>query len=168
VIAVDVLPGLVFGVVAMVLLLVYQASRPHVSVLGRVPGVPDAYGDVGRHPNYTPVSGLLVLRLEAPMFYANASPVCDAVKRLAGSRERLPRAVVLDFGPNPQLDITTSENLEQLVKTLRGGGIDFALADVRENVRDTARRTGLLEAIGEDHLFHTLDEAVDALESVSE
>jgi MFS superfamily sulfate permease-like transporter len=73
--------------------------------------------------------------------------------------------VILDFGPNPQLDITTSENLEQLVKTLRGGGIDFALAEVRRNVRDTARRTGLVEAIGEDHLFHTLDEAVDAMES---
>jgi hypothetical protein len=62
-------------------------------------------------------------------------------------------------------DITTSENLEQLVKTLRRGGVDFALADVRQSVRDTARRTGLLEAIGEDHLFHTLDEAVDAMES---
>jgi high affinity sulfate transporter 1 len=168
VIAVDVLPGLVFGVVAMVLLLVYQASRPHVSVLGRVPGVPDAYGDVGRHPDYIPVTGLLVLRLEAPMFYANASPVCDAVKRLAGAMREPPRAVILDFGPNPQLDITTSENLEQLVKTLRGARIEFALAEVRHNVRDTARRTGLLEAIGGDHFFHTLDEAVDALEPVSE
>ena len=165
VIAVDVLPG-------------PRVRRRGDGAARRVPRQPSARlrartrpGRPGRlrrcrpPPRLHPPAGLLVLRLEAPMFYANASPVCDTVKRLAGARERPPRAVILDFGPNPQLDITTSENLEQLVKTLRGGGIDFALAEVRHNVRDTARRTGLLEAIGEDHLFHTLDEAVDAMES---
>jgi MFS superfamily sulfate permease-like transporter len=163
VITIDVLPGLVIGVLAMLLLVVYAASRPHVSVLGRVPGVPDAYGDIGRHQGYEQVSGLLVLRLEAPMFYANASLVCDTVTRLAGASEPVPNAVVLDIGPNSGLDITSSENLVELVRTLRAGGVDIGLAEVRTDVRETARRTGALEEIGEDHLFHTIDEAVQAL-----
>jgi sulfate permease, SulP family len=163
VITVDVLPGLVFGVVAMVLLVVYQASRPHVSVLGRVPGVPDAYGDVGRHPDYDRVPGLFVLRLEAPMFYANASLVCDRVKRLVGESDPLPRAVILDFGPNANLDITSSENLDELVKTLRSANVDFGLAEVRQPAVESIRRSGVLERLGDDHLFHTIDEAVRAL-----
>ncbi len=162
VITVDVLPGLVFGVVAMVLFVVYHASRPHVSVLGRVPGVRDAYGDVARHPDYEAIPGLLVLRLEAPMFYANASLVCDTVKRLAGASDPPPKAVILDLSPNSSLDITSSENLEELVKTLRSGGIDFALAEVRQPVLELARRTGVLAAIGEDHVFPTIELAIPA------
>jgi sulfate permease, SulP family len=163
VITVDVLPGLVFGVVAMVLFVVYHASRPHVSVLGRVPGVVDAYGDVERHPDYERVPGLLVLRLEAPIFYANASLVCDRVKRLVGESEPLPRAVVLDFGPNSNLDITSSENLGELVQALRSSDVDFALAEVHQPAIASIRRSGVLETLGEDHLFHTIDEAVRGL-----
>jgi sulfate permease, SulP family len=163
VITVDVLPGLVFGVVAMVLLVVYHASRPHVSVLGRVPGVPDAYGDVGRHPDYEHIPGLMVLRLEAAMFYANSSLVCGTIKRLAGSSEPPPAAVILDFGANSDLDITSSENLDELIVTLRSGGVDFALAEARQQVINSARRSGVLARLGEDHLFHTIDEAVGVL-----
>jgi len=163
VITIDVLPGLVIGVVSMILLVVYQASRPHISVLGRVPGVPDAYGDVERHPNYERIPGMLVLRLEAPLFYANASLVVEAVKRLAGASDPLPRAIVLDFSPNANLDITSSEKLGELVIALRSAGIDFAVAELRKPTREAARRSGVLEAIGEDHVFHTIDEAVVAL-----
>jgi high affinity sulfate transporter 1 len=167
VVVIDVLPGLVIGVVSMVLLVVYQASRPHLSVLGRVQGVPGAFGDVGRHPDYERIPGLLLLRLEAPLFYANASLVARSIKRLAGSAEPPPKAIVLDFGPNANLDITSSETLDELVTTLRSAGIDFALAEVRRPVRDAARRSGVLAAIGEDRVFHTIDEAVGALAPAS-
>jgi MFS superfamily sulfate permease-like transporter len=163
VVTIDVLPGLVIGVVSMVLLVVYHASRPHLSVLGRVPGVRDAYGDVGRHPDYERIPDLLVLRLEAPLFYANAAPVCEDIKRLVGASERRPRAVILDAGSNSSLDITSAEKLDELVTSLKGADVDFALAEVRRPVKDAARRIGVLERIGEDHLFHTIDEAVEAL-----
>jgi MFS superfamily sulfate permease-like transporter len=162
VVTLDVLPGLVIGVLSMLLLVVYNASRPHVALLGRVPGVPDAYGDVDRHPDYAEVPGLLVLRLEAPLFYANASPVCATIKRLVGSTTGVPRAVILDVSPNSDLDITSSEDLEELVKALHSAGIRFGLAEVREPVIDAARRTGLLATIGDDHVYRTIDEAVDA------
>jgi MFS superfamily sulfate permease-like transporter len=163
VITIDVLPGLVIGVVSMIIFVVYQASRPHISILGRVPGVPDAFGDVERHPDYEQIPGLLVLRLEAPLFYANASLVADAVKRLAGATEPRPMAVILDFSPNGNLDITSSEKLDELVTTLRSAGIEFALAEMRKPAREAARRSGVLETIGEDHVFHTIDEGVSAL-----
>jgi sulfate permease, SulP family len=163
VITIDVLPGLVIGVVSMIVLVVYQASRPHVSVLGRVPGVPDAYGDVDRHPDYELIPGLLVLRLEAPLFYANASLVVEKVKQLAGAADPRPRAVVLDFSPNANLDITSSEKLGELVTVLRSAEIDFAVAELRRPAREAAHRSGVLGTLGEDRVFHTIDEAVDAL-----
>jgi len=163
VVTIDVLPGLVIGVLAMILLVVYHASRPHVSVLGRVPGVRGAYGDVNRHPDYERLAGVLAVRLDAPLFYANAAPVCETIKQFVGASERLPRAVILDAGSTSNLDITSAEKLRELVESLRSAGVGFALAEARLPVIEAARRDGLLDVIGEDHVFHTVGEAIAEL-----
>ena len=163
VITIDVLPGLVIGVVSMLLLVVYNASRPHIGVLARVPGRPGAFGDVDRHPDYERIPGLLVLRLESPLFYANAVQVRDRVKYLVGVSNPLPRAVVLEAGATVDLDITSAEALEQLVTQLRAADIDFALADIRQPMIRQLQRTGLLKVVREDKVFRTVDEAVVAL-----
>jgi high affinity sulfate transporter 1 len=167
VVVIDVLPGLVIGVVAMLLLFIYNASRPHLGVLGRVPGAPGAYGDLLRHADYQQIPGLLVLRLDAPLFYANASLVRDHVKRLVGAAEPVPRAVILDVGANDDLDISSEEMLEQLVDALHGAGVDFALAEVRQPVREMMRRSGLSAKIGSARIFLTIDEAIQALSDKS-
>jgi high affinity sulfate transporter 1 len=163
VIVFDVLPGLAIGVVSMLLLFVYEASRPHVAVLGRFPGEPNAFGTLEHHPECEPIPGMLVLRLESPLFYANASPVRDRVKRLVGESDPAPRAVILDVGASVDLDVTSAEILDELAKALHSAGIDLALADVRRDAIERARRTGLLATIGEDHLFHTVDAAITAM-----
>jgi high affinity sulfate transporter 1 len=164
VLVLDVLPGLLIGVVAMLLLFIYRASRPHVVTLGRIPGVAGAYGNVRRHPDYEPVPDLLVLRLEAPLFYANATGVRDRIKTLVGGSDPLPRAVILDTGVNDTLDITSAAMLDGLVTQLRSAGIDFALAEVRHTVTSTAHRSRLLELLGKDRVFDTVEEAVATLE----
>jgi sulfate permease, SulP family len=163
VIAIDVLPGLVIGVVSMLLLVIYYASRPHIGVLAHVPGVPGAYGDIGRHPDYERISGLLVLRVESQLFYANASPVVAEVKRLVGASNPQPAAVILDLGANDDLDITSAELLEQLADVLRAADIELALANIRLPVIEMARRSEILAKIGEDRVFYTVDEAIQTL-----
>ncbi|HEY6525615.1 MAG TPA: SulP family inorganic anion transporter [Solirubrobacteraceae bacterium] len=163
VITIDVLPGLVIGVSASLLLVVYHASRPHIGSLGRVPGEPGAYGDVGRHPDYNRIPDLLVLRLESPLFYANATPVLDRIKALVGACDPPPRTLILDFGANDRLDITAAEMLDELVRTMRSARIDVALADARQPVIRMARRAGLVHELGDNRVFHTIDAAVQAL-----
>ena len=163
VITIDVLPGLVIGVSASLLLVVYHASRPHIGSLGRVPGEPGAYGDVGRHPDYDRIPDLLVLRLESPLFYANATPVRDRIKALVGACDPPPRTLILDFGANDRLDITAAEMLDELVRTMRSARIDVALADARQPVIRMARRAGLVHELGDNRVFHTIDAAVQAL-----
>lgn len=166
VITLDVLPGLIIGVTSMLLLVVYHASRPHVAVLGRVPGVAGAYGDVERHPDYLRLGDLLVLRLDSPLFYANATPVRDRIKQLVGISEPPPQAVILEAGSNGRLDITSAEMLKELTATLRSAGIAFALAEVRQPVVEIARRSSLLDT-GPDRLFHTIDEAINAFSTAT-
>jgi sulfate permease, SulP family len=163
VITIDVLPGLVIGVTAMLLLVIYRASRPHVGTLARVPGERGAYGEVGRHPDYERIPDVLVLRLEAPLFYANATPVRDQIKTLVGNNDPPPTALIIDIGGTDRLDVTSAEMLTQLVHTMHSAGIDVALADVRQPVSRMARRAGLAKRLGENRIFHTIDEAIHAI-----
>ena len=168
VITIDVLPGLIVGVAAMLLLVIYRASRPEIGSLGRVPGEPGAYGEIGRHPDYDRIPGLLVLRLEAPLFYANATPVRDRIKTLIGESDPPPKALIVDIGGNERLDITSAEMLTELVQTIRSAGVDVALADVRQPVIKMARRSGLAKRLGEDRICHTIDQAIRAVSGTSD
>jgi SulP family sulfate permease len=118
---------------------------------------------VTRHPDYEPVPGLLILRLESPLAYVNATPIRDRIKQIVGSSDPTPRFVVLDAGANDALDITSAEMLDQLATTLSSAGVTLVFADIRLPVIEMARRTGLLEDVGPDRVFHTIDEAVHAL-----
>jgi sulfate permease, SulP family len=84
----DTLPGLFIGIAVSLLLLLYRASRPHVAVLGQVPGADGHYGDILRHPENPQAAGIVVLRLESGLFFANADAVRDVLRRTDG--ERLP------------------------------------------------------------------------------
>jgi SulP family sulfate permease len=165
VLLVDVLEGMVIGVVASLIFVVYKSSRPHVSSLGRVPGVPGAYSDLTRHPEDTPVPGVLIVRVDAQLYYANALTVRDRVKAMVADLEAPPRAVIIDSSAWDQLDVTSTDVIQSLVKELRGNGIAVYFADVHAPVLEYSRRTGLLDFIGEDHVYPTVDLAVRSLEA---
>ena len=80
-----------------------------------------------------------------------------------GASDPIPRAVILDIGASGDLDVTSAETLTLLATTLHAGSVDLALAEVRLPVLEMARRSGLLDAVGEAHVFRTIAEAVDAL-----
>ena len=162
---IDVLEGMIIGLVASVLLILYQSSRPHLASLGRIPGIPGAYSDLQRHPENSAVPGVLIVRLDAPMYYANALTVRERMKALVAESQPPPRAVVLDAAGQDSLDITSAEVLKGLLAELKGKGIDIYVAELHGPVREFSQRTGLLEMIGEDHIFPTVDAAVRFIET---
>jgi SulP family sulfate permease len=165
VVLVDVLQGMIIGLLASLLLVIYQSSRPHLAVLGRVPGVADAYVDTQRHPEVIPVPGVLIVRLDAQLYFPNALTVRDQIKSLIEESDPPPRAVLFDAIPQASLDLTSAEVLMGLVKELRVRGIRFHVAGAHAPVLEFARKTGLFDLIGEDHFHLTMDAAVEAIEA---
>jgi SulP family sulfate permease len=160
VIVLDVLPGLLLGVGTSILLIVYRASRPHISILGEDPAKPGAYVDVGRHPEAVPVPGLLVVRPDAPLFYANAQAVRDAIDAAVQRPDQATRIVVLDLNANDEIDVTSAETLNKLAESLERQQVTFLLAHVHEPVLHVARQAGLLTKIGDDHIFPNVTAAL--------
>ena len=164
VILIDVLPGMLIGVVSAVLLTVYQSTRPHVSSLGRVPRAAGAYSDMTRHPENLPVPGILILRLDAPLYYANAVTVHDRFMQFIKQTDPPPKAVLIDASIQDSLDITSSEMLKSLIKLIRNQGIEIYFAEVHSPVLEFSAMTSLLDLVDEDHLFPTVDMAVREIE----
>lgn len=155
--------GFLTSVMLSVLALLFSASRPRFSALGRAPGE-DAYGDVGRHPGYEPVPGLLIVRPNSYLFFANARLLYDEVRRLVATSEPRPDAVLLDQGASDELDITSAEALGELVDELEAQGIEMRLAGVPISALELLRRDGLVERIGETRIHHTVPQGVSAFQ----
>jgi MFS superfamily sulfate permease-like transporter len=165
VLLIDVLQGLVIGLVASLVLVIYRSSRPNISSLGRVPGVPGAYTSLERHPENIPVPGVLILLLDSPMTYYNALTVRDQLKAMIAATQPPPRAVILDAGVQDQLDLTSAEVLQKFVLQMQREGIGIYVAEMHAPVAQFVQRIGAGDIIPEGHRFATVDAAVRSLES---
>jgi SulP family sulfate permease len=143
----DTLPGLFVGIAVSLLLLLYRASRPNVAVLGRLPG--GHWGDLARG-DAQEEAGVVVLRVEAGLFFANAEHVRQAVR--AHARRDGVRAVVLDAETVPYVDVTAAEMLVRLRDELERDGVRLVVARDVGQVRDVLREEG--------RVFRTVEEAV--------
>ena len=154
----DTLPGLFIGIGVSLLLLLYRASTPNVAVLGRVPGTVDQYGDVARHSENTELPGIVVLRPESGLFFANAEAVRDRIRLHA----RMPgtRAVILDAESMPYIDVTAATMLSEVNGDLEREGVKLVVARDIGQVRDLLRQTGDLGTLA---TYPTVQEAVEAL-----
>jgi sulfate permease, SulP family len=130
----DTLPGLIIGVADSLLLLLYRVSRPHVAVLGEVPGSGGQWADTAHHPEDQTVTGVSVLRVESGVFFGNTDHV-RAVIEDAAARDGT-TAVVLDCETMPFVDVTAARMINQLGTDLRRRGVRLALAGEIGQVRD--------------------------------
>jgi high affinity sulfate transporter 1 len=151
--------GLLLAVAQSILGLVYRSSRVSIDVMGKVPGEKAAWGSVENHPEREGLPGVLVLRLNEPLFWVNAAQVHDRVLALADAYPDT-KALILDLESSDQLETTSADMLAALRERLAGRGVDLYLVRVRFAVRTILRRTGLRATLGEDHIWHSISQGV--------
>jgi len=147
----DTLPGLVIGIGISLLLLLYRSSRPHVAVLGRAG---TNWVDTARDTTAQPIDGIVVLRVEAGLFFANADHVRQAVASAATDGVR---AVVVDAQSVPFVDVTAAQMLAEVRTHLAGSGVALLIARDIGQVRDVLDR-----ADGPQVVYRDVDSAVAA------
>ena len=138
------------------------SARPHLHVLGRIPGTtswaPRSHADGAEQ-----VPGVLVVLFAAPLWYANStnfrSQLHDAVRH---APER-PRLVVLDVIGMSDIDYTGARALSDALDELDRKQTTVAVARAGDRLREGLAHAGLLERIGEERFFPSVDEAVSAL-----
>jgi SulP family sulfate permease len=156
VLLIDVLEGLVIAMLASLLLVIYRSSRSSVTALGRVPGTEDVYTAMVRNPDAVPLEGVLIIRTDEPVYYANAISNRDAVRDLVRSTEPPVTTVVFDPQVQHELDFTTVDILTELLDWLEARNIQIHLVATHSDLVAIARRAGLIHLIGRVHVAPTL------------
>ncbi|MFL6296771.1 MAG: SulP family inorganic anion transporter, partial [Actinomycetes bacterium] len=96
--------GILIGVVlSLLLLLIFRASKPGIRRLGRDPKT-DVYVDVDRYPGLEIVPGVLALRVDGPLFFADANRFRDTLNEMIRTNREPVRALVVDATAISQTD----------------------------------------------------------------
>jgi len=133
-------PGLAIGVVFSLVLFIYRSANPHTTELGRVVGTTE-YRNVHRWETRTD-DRVGLLRVDAPLFFANTKFLEDRVTSLLTDRPDI-TTVVLDAAAIGDLDASGAHVLGELDNDLAAAGVTLLLATVRGPVRDVLDRAGM-------------------------
>ena len=163
---IDIIHGILIGVVLSLLLLIARASKPGVRRLGRDPKA-DVYVEVDRYSGLELIPGVVAVRIGGPLFFADANRFRDAVNEMISTNREPVRALVVDATAISQTDTDGADIVIQLAEDLRARGIALAFAHLEPFVLDLWTRAGAIDAVGPDHVFETVRAAVQALDAAT-
>lgn len=161
---VDLVTGLTVGVIASLALHIWRSSRPHIAVVGNVPGT-EHYRNVLRHQVVTRPH-ILGLRVDESLFFANARHLEDRITAEVAAHPGV-RHVVLQCTAVNDIDASALESLRSIHRTLQDAGICLHLSEVKGPVMDRLRRSDFLERLS-GRVFLTHHQAISALDEPAE
>ncbi len=156
-----VLEGIGIAVVLSLVAFVVKAWRPHTAELGRIDGR-KGYHDLSRNPRGKRIPGLLIIRFDAPVFFANSAEFSRFVRDSVNHSEEPVQWVILAAEPITDVDITGRDTILQLVRDMRDHDLHLVFAELKGPVRDRFARYGITDELGKDRFFPTIGTAVSA------
>jgi SulP family sulfate permease len=154
--------GILTGVGVSLMWIIIKTTRPHVAVLGLMPGT-DYFRNVARHPEAKTYDGMLILRVDAQFYFGNASFLKETVKKHVTNTKQPLKAIVIEAASINQLDASADATLHELVDELKAQDIELYFANVKGPVMDVMQRSSLDKKLGEDHFFSGLASAVQSV-----
>ena len=151
--------GILVGVVLSLLVFLYKSMRPKIASLSRHED--QAFRCATTHA-LKECEYIAMVRFDGPLFFANSSYLEDKITEIMRRSEYLKHIIIVSNGIN-DIDASGEETLSLLVDRVRSAGVDVSLSGVNETVMSVMKRTHLWEKIGEDHLFPTMERAVQSI-----
>jgi len=159
---IGVLQGIVVAVGLSFVAFVNQAWRPYRAELGRIPRV-RGYHDLARHPEGRRIPGMVIVRFDAPLFFANGGMFDDYVRSVVADAGPDVRTVVVAAEPMTDVDTTAVDELVELDDFLASKGITLVIAEMKGPVKDRLHEYGLGDRFGPERFAPTVGAAVDAV-----
>ncbi|WNY26142.1 SulP family inorganic anion transporter [Methanolapillus millepedarum] len=157
--------GVLFGVLVGVILSFVDVIRgitaPTEAYLGKIEGKKGVY-DLKSHKDAKPIDGIVIYRFSARLFFGNIDLFSKGIEKALTPK---PKAVIVDASGINNIDVTASDSLEVLIKSLQEDGIEFYFAHIRSDVEQDLRNNDLGSLIDSGHTTKTIEEALLAIEA---
>jgi SulP family sulfate permease len=157
------LRGVMIGAIISLVLLIRRASRPHVALLGRIPGT-RRFSDRERNPNNELIPGVLIFRPESGLVYFNMDHVRDTILDRVRTEAVSPKLIVLDLSAAPQVDMHSAHMLASLAEELTTAGRRLQVVEARSSVRERLRGEGVDARLGGIDRFTSVADALEAFQ----
>jgi len=154
------LRGVMLGALISLVQLVRVSSRPHVALLGRIPGT-RRFSDCDRHQDNELIPNVMIFRPESALVYFNVDNVSEAILSRLRAEATLPKLVVLDLSAAPMVDMQSAHALASMADELTAMSIQFHAVEPRSSVRDRLRREGVDIKLGGVNRFTTVADVID-------
>ena len=152
--------GVMIGAVISLVQLVRASSRPHVALLGQIPGT-RRFSDSDRHSDNEIIPNVMIFRPESALIYFNVDNVCDAILNRVRAAPKLPKLVVLDLSAAPLVDMQSAHTLAGMAQELIAERIQFNTVEARSSVRDRLRHEDVDSKLGGVNRFATVADVID-------
>ena len=151
--------GITAGVSLSLLLFLWRTSRPHMAIMGQVPGT-EHFRNVDRHQVITDPS-ILSIRVDESLYFANARALEDAIYDRIADQPTLKNVILMCPAVNA-IDASALESLEAIAHRLDSAGVGFHLSEVKSPVMDALKRSDFFDHF-KGRVFLSQFEAVQAL-----
>jgi high affinity sulfate transporter 1 len=160
------LRGVMISAIISLVLLIRRASRPHVALLGRIPGT-RRFSDRERHPDNELIPGVLIFRPESGLVYFNMDHVRDTILDRVCAEAVPPTLVIVDLSSAPYVDMHSAHMLASLAEELTTAGRRVQVVEARSAVRERLRGEEVGGQLGRIDRFTSVADAVEALQDKS-
>ena len=162
VILIDILVGIMIGIILSLVALIYRASFPEGTELGRIEDEEGSYEFVGlsANPDAETLPGIVVYRQPGSLIFSNAAAFSQQARELLWARTDPPASLlVVDCEQMADMDVTGAEEIVSLHEELQAADVEVWLARLHGAALVTAEKAGVIAAIGEDHVMPTVRSA---------
>ena len=158
VVVVGTLKGIIVAIIVSLATLAYQVADPPVYVLRRKPGTNVFRPQSPEHSDDESFPGLLLLRPEGPIFFANAAQIAHKIEPLV--REAQPKVVAIEASGVLDMEYTAVKMFTQLAKRQSQHGVQLWLIGMTPRVLAIIQRSPLGQLLGREGMHFNLEIAV--------
>ena len=158
--------GVLVGVGLSLAMVIYQTTRPHIAVLGKIPGKP-YYKNCDRFAKLEVRKDILITRFDARLYYANVTYFMDEIKQMIQQKGADLKLFILDGEAMNGMDSTGINAMEELVNYCKDQKIECYLVNIKGPIRDIIYSSGLHQKIGEEKFFLQIQHAIDYFDKQS-
>jgi len=160
--------GLAIAVGVSILIVIYESAYPHTAVLGRLPGT-TVYRNVKQYPEAERTDCILIVRVDAPLFFANAQNVRDKIRKYRLSAEAdLERRdsgelkyIIIEFTPVSHIDTSALHILDDMLDNYKSRGQQLCFCNPSLRVMERLVSSGFAAKAGRQHFFSCAHDAVN-------
>ncbi|RAL54835.1 hypothetical protein DM860_013531 [Cuscuta australis] len=160
--------GVLIGVGVSLAFVIHESANPHIAVLGRLPGT-TVYRNIQQYPEAYTYNGIVVVRVDAPIYFANISYIKDRLREYEitndGSSRHGPEVsrvyfVIVEMAPVTYIDASAVQALKDLYQEYKSRDIQLAISNPNQEVLLTLAKSGVVDLIGKEWYFVRVHDAV--------